>query len=390
MLITRIRNLDGPLSKSLSMVDGKLDKGAKADLVNGSAHRVHVEDLEHFAPIRGSLKSNEALTYGVPPVDHCRVTTQKRIKAGTAPRGALSRDEQNWRWPDGSGIFMQDIDPPHGDDGQPFTAKRFDDLMKEMLPWWEASERMYCPSVSAFVKGPDGQPLSKRGSLRCYAILDKAANALKVGLTIADAFWRHGHGYIEFDNAQRAQKRCPIDCTVWQASRLDFAGPAILEPGLTQNRYAPWIIKGRAIDTEAVIASGPCQPTMAAWASHSLEVRKAVHAVRPEEKRRQRAYIARRVEEDVAAGFERKLAERKWRMSLLENTLTADFRLHFRDKGTVTVADVLKDPAAYDLERLADPNDPTYANDGRIAQFYANDGGKPRIFSHAHGGRAIT
>ena len=46
-----------------------------------------------------------------------------------------------------------------------------------------------------------------------------------------------------------------------------------------------------------------------------------------------------------------------------------------------------ENPQRFDFERLADPADPTYANDPRIAQFYAN-GGKARshIYSHAHGG----
>jgi len=129
--------------------------------------------------------------------------------------------------------------------------------------------------------------------------------------------------------------------------------------------------------------------TVAAWASNSIEVRKAKHAARPEERTSRRACIKQRVERDVEAGFERAMAERKWRMALIENTLSGTFQLHFRDKGIVAVAKVLENPAAYDLERLADPADPTYpsgSGDGRIAQFYANDGGKPRIFSHAHGG----
>ena len=69
------------------------------------------------------------------------------------------------------------------------------------------------------------------------------------------------------------------------------------------------------------------------------------------------------------------------------NTLSADFRLHFLNMGNVTVADVLANPRRFDFERLADPADPTYADDPRIAVFFANGGkARPHIFSHAHGG----
>ena len=55
--------------------------------------------------------------------------------------------------------------------------------------------------------------------------------------------------------------------------------------------------------------------------------------------------------------------------------------------GTVTVADILANPQRFDFERLADPADPTYADDPRIAIFFANGGkARPHIFSHAHGG----
>ena len=135
MLITRIRNLDGPLSKSLSMVDGKLVKTAAADLVNGLAHRIHVDDIEHVAKVVCGLGSNEALTWGVTDNDHYRIATQERFKTGRAPHGAIPRDNDHFRWSTGQGGLMLDIDQPH-DGSEPFTSKRFDDLMEDILPWW--------------------------------------------------------------------------------------------------------------------------------------------------------------------------------------------------------------------------------------------------------------
>jgi len=174
---------------------------------------------------------------------------------------------------------------------------------------------------------------------------------------------------------------------VWQPERLDFAGPVVLGPGLIKRQLPAKIIDGGDIDTASVIASGPGKLTVAAWQSNSLEVRKARQAARPEERTRRRAFIQQRVEADVAAGFEEAIARRKWRAALENRELTGDFRLHFRDLGVVSVSDVLRNPRRFDMERLADPNEPDYAGDNRIAQFYANEGrGRPHIFSHAHGG----
>ena len=91
---------------------------------------------------------------------------------------------------------MLDIDRPK-DGSEPFTAKRFDGLLCDLLPWWRGIARFYRPSVSAFVYGPNGSELSGRGSLRCYAIADTGENIPFVGVAIADALWKAGYGRIE-------------------------------------------------------------------------------------------------------------------------------------------------------------------------------------------------
>jgi len=386
MLLTRIHNLDGPLSKSLTLEDGKLVKTAAADLVNGIAYRIHVADIEHFAKVVCRLTSQEALTFGVPAFEHGLITTQEHVAGGRAPQGSVPRDRAHFSWSDGRGCPMLDIDAPK-DGSEPFTSTGFDGLLCDILPWWRGVARFYRPSVSAFVYTEDGRQLSGRGSLRCYAICDKAENIPFVGVAIADALWKAGYGRIEFGKAGQALVRCPVDTAVWQPERLDFAGAAVLGAGLVQKRFPPIVIDGKAIDTEAVIAAGPGKVAVGVWASNSTEVRKAKHAARPEERTRRRAYIKQRVEEDVAAGFEEAMARRKWRAALEERVLEGSFELHFRDKGTVTVSEVLRDPGRFNFERLADPNEPDYASDPRIAQFYANEGqGRPHIYSHAHGG----
>jgi len=386
VLLTRVRNFDGHLSKSLTLEDGKLVKTAAADLVNGMAHRVRADDIDHLAKVVCGLTSKEALTFGVPSLEHVKITTQEHLARGRAPLGAVPRDRAHFTWPNGRGVLMLDIDRPK-DGSEPFSSTSFDQLLCDILPWWRGVARFYRPSVSAFVYAEDGRQLSGPGSLRCYATADKAENIPFVGVAIADALWKAGCGRIEFGKAGQALVRCPIDTAVWQPERLDFAGAAVLGAGLVQKKFAPRVIDGKAIDTETVIASGPGKVTVAAWSSNSIEVRKAKHSARPEERKRQRAYMKRCVEKDVAAGFEEAEARRKWRAALEARILEAAFELHFRDQGTVTVSEVLRDPGRFNFERLADPTEPDYANDPRIAQFYANEGqGRPHIFSHAHGG----
>jgi hypothetical protein len=103
------------------------------------------------------------------------------------------------------------------------------------------------------------------------------------------------------------------------------------------------------------------------------------------EKVQRKRYIAERVREEVRRGGKSAPARRKWRAAAADKSLSGDFVLHFQFQGSATVGEVLANPEFFDWERLADPSEPTYAGDPRIAQFYWN-GGRPHIYSHAHGG----
>lgn len=386
-VFTRIMNSDGPLSKSFTLKDGRLQKTAAADLVRGRAIRIGANGIEDLAQTVCNFKAHEALTFGCTVWKNIGIVTQKALARGGV-KNAVCRDRRSFHWPRERAVLMLDIDKPK-DGSAPMKSRDFDALLCEILPWWQDVARFYRPSVSAFLYDMQGNQITGPGSLRCYAIVDKGPNVPHVGLAITDALWKAGHGRIEFSAAGSMLIRCPIDGNVWQPERLDFAGSAILGPGLTQRRFPPLIIPGRDIDSDAAIAGGPGKITFAAWASNSLEVRKAKAAHRPEEKARRESYVTTRVEADVAQGAQRDEARRKWLAALATNVLPRDHVIYFRDKGQARVADILANLDSYDEERCADPHDPNYGGDGRIAVLYANRGhGYPAIFSHAHGGYA--
>ena len=171
--ITIIRNTRGPLTKSFTLRDGRLEKAAAAELVEGVAIQVRVHDLYHFADILACLDAHEALTYGVTRYSRTDIVTQKALKRGF--RGAVCRDRAHFAWPRGPGIVMLDIDRPK-DGSAPIRAKDFDAMMQGLFPWWATTGRFYRPSASAFIYDAAGNELSGPGSLRCYLIADKAEN----------------------------------------------------------------------------------------------------------------------------------------------------------------------------------------------------------------------
>ena len=384
---TIVKNRRGPLSKSFTLVEGRLQKTAAAEVGDGLATRIAVASIQELAAAVDALTAQEALTFGIAKHERARIATQKACAEGRAPKGAICRDRACFAWPSGRAVFMLDIDKPK-DGGVALKASGFDHGMCGLFPWWAGCARMYRPSASAFIFDTDtGEFLTEHGSLRCYVIADRGGNIPHLGVTLMDAFWKAGMGRIEFSATGALLLRTAVDGAVWQPERLDFAGPVVLGPGLAQSKHAPWIVPGGDINTEAVIASGPGRLTFSAWSSNSLEVRTAKYAARPEEKRRRERYIGERVHADVEAGEDEKQARRKWRAAVTDRALTGNFMLYFRDRGPVTVSEVLSNPRLFDMERCADPHEPEYANDHRIAQFYANAGrARPHIFSHAHGG----
>ena len=378
--LTIIENLDGPLAKSLTLSQGKLQKAAAAILTRGQATEVTAHSVRDLAAIVAGLTSRQALTFGITGKSKVRITTQAKIETGKAPNGAVSRDRANFAWPDGSGVLMLDIDQPK-DGSKPFKAREFDDMLCELLPWWVPVARMFRPSASAFVYDAAGNQLTGAGSLRCYAIVDKAEHIPAIGLAITDTLWRAGHGRIEFSAAGSMQPRCPVDAAVWQPERLDFAGPSVLGDGLTQRKFPPLIYDGWAISAASAIAHGPGNISVAEWAAKSPDVAKARAAAQPEESHRRGAYVEKR----VATAPDPETAKRRYYAALGLGKLDLSTPILFANGRTATVADVLRDPSAFDGMRCADPEDPEYAHDRRIARLYAN-GGWPRIFSHAHGG----
>ena len=385
-----LKNLKGPLSKSFKLEDGVLKRSPAAQLYEGIAETRVISDLHGLSNIIDSLTVEHALTFGVCKFPRARVVTQKKM-AKVDGLDAVCRDSRHFDWPEGRGVLMLDIDRPR-DGSAPLKAMQFDALLCKLQPWWKDVARMYRPSASAFICDASGKDLTGASSLRCYSIVDSAKNAHFVGINVADAFWRAGHGRIEFSASGSMLVRCPVDTTVWQPERLDFAGPVVLDPGLTKRKFPPLFLEGGDVDSEQVLYDGIGEASFSEWSRHSIDVRRAKEVRKPEEKRRKAIVIDDRVKADVAKGEDAEKSRRKWEDAIINDELRGSFILERADGTTVSVNSVLDNPLHYDGERFADPHERDYRGDKRIAVVYANDHntGWPYLYSHAHGGKSYA
>ncbi len=380
---TVITSATGSVAKGFELGEnGKLIKRSHAEVYEGQAQRVAVADLAHLLQTIEKLNDNQALCFGVTDVPTARVVTQRTLKSGTVP-GAIARDRAHFRYAARQpGILMLDFDQRKG--YPPKDWQELDDIMCGLLSGWAETERMWRASSSAYVyRISDGAELIGVGGWRCYVIVDDASAIPMVTARIHQEAWKQGYGYIQISELGGLLDRSLIDTSVSQPERLDFAAAPVLGSDLERRAPHAVILPGKRLETQKASAA----LTLPEWRKLSPELRKAREAIRPAAEKARKRYVAKRIATLQAEGLEtgeRELTE-ACSLAAEHRMLTPSFVLHSEDGQKVTVAELLADPAKWDGTRFADPLEPGYAGDPRIA--YANlSATKPCIYSHAHGG----
>jgi hypothetical protein len=198
--------------------------------------------------------------------------------------------------------------------------------------------------------------------------------------------WASGQGWVEIGKAGQALERTIVDAAVWQPERLDFAAPPQLGPGLIRNP-PPSHIEGdpaALFDLRELIALA--DGTIQARATANRKAART--AAKPELVKAQEVWI-----EETAAtiaethGLDIEAAKESLRRAADRRELTGDFILKCADGSTPRVGDLLDNLEKWHGKRFADPLEPDYSSDARIAWANLRSGGRPYLFSHAHGGR---
>lgn len=389
-----------PMAKTISIADGKLVKHPPA-MTSHRAERVVLPNLKAVVSRINTLTVNQAVTWGVHvgATDIVPVDIKDRVEAGLAVAGAIARSEAYMRWSAGPGVMMFDFDCEH----TPEQARQWIiDAGKTVDLDLTDVEMIYRPSSSAGCHAA-GQPDTALAGGRVYAVAEQAGDIPTIGNMLFVGLWLNGHGRIDASDAGTPLTRAPIDATVWQPTRLDFVTPAMLTAGVerTPQQEVEWGTPGK------MIASPPAAGLRAELTDDYEELRKAatrdaadmLDAVRSD-------YIERKVaekraqcqalgmsEEDVVKQVEmtRELmqaatgaasARASGGVSVVRTLLPAFKLIVSRDKTqTVTVAEVLANPQAWNDRDCYDPLEPDQWGKAKI---YTN--GAPIVHSFKHGG----
>jgi hypothetical protein len=356
-------------SKSFSMTDGKLVKASSADLSAGHARLIACSGLTEFDTLLNTLSGDQALTFGIAP-GHPDATVRTADKLR---EGDIARTKEYFRFAEAPGILMLDHD--NTVDGVPINADDLRARLLEAVPELGGASMLWRVSASSCItNAATGEEMNGVKGQRLYIPVQDASQIPAAGKALVARLWASGMGWIEVGKAGQALKRTLVDDSVWQANRLDFAGPPELSADLIRTTPASRIFGDPDVLFDLRLITADAATMRKATNAQTAAKDKAKSALSVA----RTAYIALKAPELAKhRGITEEAAQSVLRGATAHNILVADFELLAQDGTIVTVGELLDEPEKWDGQNFADPLEPDY-------------GGCNRTVARAHLGTGVT
>ncbi|OZY60137.1 hypothetical protein CJF39_07400 [Pseudomonas lundensis] len=373
------------LTKQFLVEDGKLVKQGAGQMVEGHANVIEAATPNALVAILSELRESQALCYGLPIAGSAPITTACNLDK--AAPGTISRTAVHFEWARAAGWLMLDYDPALS--GEALTPEQFREAIYSAAPALRNAPSVWGCSSSSMLFA-DGQQLAGIRGQRLYIQVADSRDIERAGRVLFERLWLAGFGYIAISKSGALLKRAPIDSSVWQPHRLDFAAPPVCVFPVEARRPASLVLNGGAdpvITLSAIpsLNSGERMQLKDLMSDAASKMAQELHDV-------QVAWIDKRMDAlNQLPESEREVRRATFERAVCEHKLFGDFELTHSSGDSVTVGQILDNPNKWHGERFADPLEPEYSsNDHRIAQVNLRSGGKPTLYSHAHGGQRFT
>lgn len=373
---TKITSDREPLTKMISLAeDGQIVKKASAQLHHGHFERVSVNGLPEFAEHLESATSSDAFCYGVTTKPAGSLVRESDLAESP---GAIARTREYFGLSRGPGILMLDND----------NGLIFKDSLAEHL--WASVSFLDCISMlgrpsssSNLYHAETNECLRSMINQRAYLVISDASLIPTVGVMIENYLWLSGEGYYDISKAGTLLKRCTVDTSVWQPERLDFVGGAVCMPPLEQRHMNCEFMEGHLPMLDVRYLPKTTRRQLDAIAKLEQQAKAAVETDR---QRIRAQWVESRTEELINKGISPDLARRSVQQAAENQVLDGGFVITMENGTDLTVTELLADPGKYHGQRCRDPLEPDYHDDARVGFISLNNGGRPYIHSHAHGG----
>jgi hypothetical protein len=276
---------------------------------------------------------------------------------------------------------MLDYDPPKDAD-----ALGRDELLGRLyaaVPQLESAAHLWWPSTGSCIYNTDTAELAVgvRGQ-RVYVWVSDATQIERLGCIFSGRLWMQGDGRFEVSKSGALLERTLVDAAVWQPERLDFAAGASCTPPLEQRRGAP-VRFGASVPLNCALLVDLSDAEREQIEREKALARARVSAEAEAMRATAAAGTAARIQQKTGVSEER---ARDVARQAIEGRLMGDFILVTDAGYEVTVGEILDNRSKWHQKRFHDPLEPDYP-DERIAWVNLYSGGRPYLFSHAHGSR---
>jgi hypothetical protein len=375
----------GRLTKRIELADdGSLAVTPAAAMTSGSARRAAVANVHELVEVIERLKHNEALALGrmrddLP--DAVTVTTKRKLD-GAAGVIARTADAIIYR-PGQPALVLLDFDTK----GMPadIHVEDFWETLVKVLPALRDAAHVIRRSTSSGLQRTDtGELLAGSSGVHVFIAVMDGADAGRFLGALHDRCWLAGFGWMMVGKAGQLLERSIVDRSVGAGERLVFEASPLLKPPLAQDaeRRRPIAFEGEVIDT--VVA---CPPLKIVELAKLEQLRaKEAHRLAAEAAKVRAEFITAQAESLAERTGKSEQGARKIIERQCEGVLHPDVVLPFDDPKLTgcTVADVLVNPAGFEGETLADPNEGVDYGLCK-AKIMRRADGTPWIHSFAHG-----
>lgn len=380
--ISRFTSMAGLLTKQISRKpDGSgLIKSPGVMLREGTVETLKLSTMKEFSNVLTSLKTSQALSYGVSIRGDGLVLSEKSWEQAGKPREVILRNRKGFSWPSGQGILMIDYDPPKG-----HAAMDRDQLwsvLSGVIPGLASVQCLWRPSASSCIFDTcSGEELAGINGQRFYVLVRDATDIERAGNLLYKKLWIDGLGHIEISKSGSLLPRTIIDVSVFQPERLDFAAGAECAEGLRQDRGDPVTLGGvDVLDTRISLPDLSDDDLR----RYDLLLSKAKDASRDDADKVRTLWVDSEAPK-LSASRKIPLEEAKRVLTDASSTLQLypDFELITRNDEHVAVSDLLTDRSKWHGAKFYDPLEPD--DDERVATAYLL-GVQPHVWSFRHGG----
>lgn len=373
------------VTKQFHLLNHELKRTTSANIIAGQIEVIAPANMNEFASLLKSLDTNQCLTFGVPPIQKARLTTEGNWIELGKPKDAVPRIKSVFSWPKGGGVLVLDYDAPK-DGSDALTRDQLLEALVKAIPTFMDHPFVWWPSASSCIYEGDKQHRGLMGQ-RIYLHVANAQDIPRAGQALTERLWALGYGHFDVSKSGSLLERGLFDTSVWQTNRIDFAAGAMCGEGLEQRRGEPYVNRGDAepMDTALGIPD-PTSDEQAQAGRRKNEQRQRVKWLASEA--RESWVEARASDLQQNCRIESEHARQIAKRAVENQTLSKHWEIKVRQGeqiAKVTVGEILANPEQYHEAICRDPIEPDYDGGRWVGILYVMSQ-RPVLHSMAHGG----